>query len=446
QPPPAAKVLAVVALDGGVDVTALAETLRAGLAGHKEVCILFETTPEGLQRAERDHETVILVAGAGDPGRDAFVRQADRAVLISSCADPDLVPRRPSASEGLCDVIVAGPAPAAGQVARWHEATGCRRVYHAGHDPDGWPAALRPLVDRLAQRSVGLVLAGGGARALAHLGILYALEEAGVTVDRVAGASMGALIAAAFASGLSAAEVDRMVFDELVVGQPFRDWWPSRVSLAKGDRGVAMLRRCFGETVLEAMARELVIVSTDLYARAPVYHRRGPVVEALAASMSLPVLFPPRKDGRRVLVDGALTDNCPTSAFTVVPEGPVLEVQIGGASIGGHRTRLPSIGETLMRVMLMGSRPGNPTDQIPATVTVMPDTRGIGLLEFHQIDAAREAGLQAGRAAVTALLRAIGDRQPEDTVDIRSGDAAALDGATDTVMPDGVAPSQGRGF
>ena len=432
QPPPAPKLLAVVALDEGVDVTALAEALRAGLARYKTVCVLHETTPDGLQRAERDYERVLLVAGPEAHGRDAAIRQADRVVLVSSHAGPDLLPRGPSEPDGPCDVVVAGPAPDPGQVARWHEATGCRRVYHAGGDPDGWSAALRPLVDRLAQRSVALVLAGGGARALAHLGILYALEDAGVTVDRVAGASMGALIAAGFASGRSAAEVDRMVFDELVVGQPFRDWWPSRVSLAKGQRGVAMLNRCFGDSLLESMTRELVVVSTDLYARAPVYHRHGPVVDALAASMSLPVLFPPRKDGRRVLVDGALTDNSPTSAFTEVPEGPVLEVQIGGGTVGGHRTRLPSLGETLMRVMLMGSRPASSADSVPATVTVMPDTRGIGLLEFHQIDAAREAGLQAGRAAVTAFLRAAGDQQ-EGIVDVRSEQTVAPAGTTTLV-------------
>jgi predicted acylesterase/phospholipase RssA len=115
------------------------------------------------------------------------------------------------------------------------------------------------------------------------------------------------------------------------------------------------------------------------------------------------------------LVDGALTDNCPTRAFTDVPEGPVLAVQIGGASIGGHRTRLPSLGETLLRIMQIGNGSSALRPTVPATVTVMPDTRGIGLLEFHQIDDAREAGLQAGRAAVAALRRATelngGDRR-----------------------------------
>jgi predicted acylesterase/phospholipase RssA len=108
-------------------------------------------------------------------------------------------------------------------------------------------------------------------------------------------------------------------------------------------------------------------------------------------------------DGR-FLVDGALSDNCPIAPFTRVAEGPVVAVRTGSGSSGSHRERASSLGETLMRVMQMGDRPVS-HDAAPnmATITVTPDTRGIGLLEFHQIDAARDAGLRAGEAAVVAL-------------------------------------------
>jgi predicted acylesterase/phospholipase RssA len=120
--------------------------------------------------------------------------------------------------------------------------------------------------------------------------------------------------------------------------------------------------------------------------------------------MCLPVLFPPQLLDGRVLVDGALGDNCPIAAFTKVAEGPVVAVRIGNSSSGSHRERVPSLGETLMRVMQMGDRPvSDDAAADVATVTVTPDTRGIGLLEFHQIDAARDAGFRAGEAAVVAL-------------------------------------------
>jgi predicted acylesterase/phospholipase RssA len=165
-----------------------------------------------------------------------------------------------------------------------------------------------------------------------------------------------------------------------------------------------MLERCFGDTYLEEMERELVVVSTDLYEKSPVYHRRGRTAEVVGASICLPVLFPPQLLNGRVLVDGALSDNCPITAFTKVAEGPVVAVRIGNASSGSHRERVPSLGETLMRVMQMGDRRvSDDAAANMATITVTPDTRGVGLLEFHQINAARDAGLRAGEAAVVAL-------------------------------------------
>lgn len=238
---------------------------------------------------------------------------------------------------------------------------------------------------------------------MAHLGVLRALEAGGVTVDRVAGTSMGAFIAALYATGASAADVDDRVFEEFVRRNPFGDYRPSLTSLARGERGTAMLRRCFGDTRLEELERELVVVSTDLYERVPVYHHRGVTTEVVAASMSLPVLFAPRRLDGRVLVDGTLTDNCPTGPLCQLSEGPVVAVRLDSASLGASATRNPSLGETLMRIMQMGDRGDDLDGSQAATVTVTPDTRGVGLLEFHQIDRAREAGRQAGEAAVAVL-------------------------------------------
>jgi hypothetical protein len=89
--------------------------------------------------------------------------------------------------------------------------------------------------------------------------------------------------------------------------------------------------------------------------------------------------------------------------------------------------------------MVMANGSGAPSPHVPATVTVMPDTRGIGLLEFHQIDDAREAGLQAGRAAVAALRQAAANTGLGDTIDLQepaegpvAGDSVKLNAAAGT--------------
>lgn len=399
QPPPA-KVIAIAVLGPGGPSAELVATLLSTLQTHGRVAHLHDATPEALERAERDNRWVLLTSGPGGES-DRALRQADRAILVATDPEPPL--GAPLRIDVAIDVVLTGAAVTEHQICGWHEVTSCTRVYHAGRDPSRWAASLRPLSARLAGRSLALVLSGGGARALAHLGVLHALEGAGVEVDRVAGSSIGALIAAAYGTGASAAEVDQMVFDELVVGQPFGGFRISTRSLASGERKAAMLRRCFGDLRFESMAREVVVASTDLYAAQAVYHRRGPVAEAVAASMALPVLFPPQEIGGRLLVDGSLSDECPVRAFSETGEGPVLAVRI--APTVSPDSGIPSIGETLLRVVDIGNRHRQDSDGLSASLTVTPDTTGVGLFEFHQIDVAREAGRRAGLAAVEALTR-----------------------------------------
>lgn len=397
--PPEPRVIAVVGVDVE-SVDSIARTIEEQLkVTGLRVVKLSEVDPDGLQRAESDNDRVLLTAGSNSAWRDVCIRQADRVIFVSESPAPN----DPSSTNGLCDVVLVGVKPSQAQTIAWHDVTGCRRVYPLGSDSSSWAIRLSPLTARIAGTSVGLVLAGGGARSLAHLGVLQAFEEAGVVIDRVAGTSMGAFIASLYATGASADEVDARVFDEFVRRNPFSDYRPSATSLAAGERGKAMLRRCIGDVRLEELPRELVVVSTDLYERGAVYHRRGGAVEAVAASMCLPVLFPPQRLDGRVLVDGTLTDNCPVGPLLEVPEGPVVAIRIGSTSSRATGERIPSLGETLMRIMQMADRQTTDDPSRIATVTVTPDTRGVGLLEFHQIDRAREAGRRAGEAAVTAL-------------------------------------------
>lgn len=358
----------------------------------------------------------------GDP--DAMGRQADRLILVSDRSDPagaGSPGARSSAGGGSpagagppagpavpTDLVLATPAPSEQVIGRWHERLGCRRVYPIGTDPSAWAAALRPLAARLAGRSVALVLGGGGARGLAHLGVLHALEDAGVAVDRVAGTSSGAIVAAAYALLRSADAADELVFEEMVVAEPLAGWRPSRRGLMRGDRIARGIERSLGGHRLEALSRELVVVSTDLYRREPVYHRVGPLDEAVTASVAIPVLLPPRRVDGRLLVDGSLTDNVPAAAFGDLPEGPMLAVRIASPASELVPDRPPGFGELLFRVLQMSDRDSaaagapdavgvgrgrHPWDRLPR---VPPGRRGA------------RGGAARGGAAVEALRASVG--------------------------------------
>jgi predicted acylesterase/phospholipase RssA len=174
------------------------------------------------------------------------------------------------------------------------------------------------------------------------------------------------------------------------------------------------LVRVFGDSVMEGLPRQLHSVSTDLVTRQRQVHRRGTVVDAVMASARLPVLLAPIPDDEgRLLVDGGVLDNLPVDLLTERDEGPVVAVNISmggdGSRSGRPRTgrpRVPALGETLLRTMMIGSGGAITAARAQGAWVVTPPTRGVGLLEFHQLDRMIEAGRRAAR---TLLEEAGGD-------------------------------------
>jgi NTE family protein len=405
-------VVAVLGLHRGSGAADVAEVLRHGLARHLSVVSPGELSPEGLDRAEREHDRVLLVADgvdAGDPDaarawHDFCRRQADVVVLVARTGSPRpaLTADRP---ERQPELVLVGPTPAAAERAAWVEATDAWQLTVADHDP---ATTLRPLADRLAGRSLGLALAGGGARAFAHIGVLQELEASGIHVDRVVGVSIGSVVATLHAAGMDGAEVEDRIYAEFVRRNPFSDWRLPSHSLAKGQRVRAALVRHLGaDAVIEGFPRQLRTVSTDLVSRSRQVHRRGNAADAVTASVRLPVLFAPIPDDHgRLLIDGGVLDNLPTDLLVERDEGPVVAVNIsmgGSGSSGPARSgprRVPALGETLLRTMMISSGGAIEAARAQGAWVVTPPTMGVGLLEFHQLDEV----VRAGRLAARALL------------------------------------------
>ena len=407
-------VVAVVGMHPGSGVHEVAHLLGRRLSEHLVLAAPGVLDPEALDRAERDHDRVVLVADHATAGpdlawRDFCLRQADAVVLVARADAPLPAPLSPAPGRQP-DVVLLGAGSDAARRAAWVAATDAWQLTVVEGDP---ATALRPLADRLAGRSLGLTLAGGGARAFAHIGVLRELEDAGLHVDRVAGSSVGAIIAAVHASGRNGEEAEELCYAEFVRRRPFSDWTLPTHSLARGRRMREGLGRGFGDSVLEGLPRQLHVVSTDLVTRQRQVHRRGSVVDAVIASARLPVLLAPiPDDAGRLLVDGGVLDNLPVDLLTERDEGPVVAVNIsmggGSGSTSGRartgRPRVPALGETLLRTMMIGSGGAITAAREQGAWVVTPPTRGVGLLEFHQLDRM----IEAGRSAARALLEEAG--------------------------------------
>src|SRR5205823_3289106 len=192
-------------------------------------------------------------------------------------------------------------------------------------------AALEATARRLAGRSLGIVLSGGGARALAHLGVLEELRAAGLRFDRVAGVSLGSLVAAATAAGFTTEGVYEAFERGFVTNNPSNDFVLPAYSLIRGGKTRRLLFEAFGDRRIEELPLRFFCLSCDLIAREAVVHRSGPLVDAVYPSLAIPGVFPPvaTSDGR-LLVDGGVLDNLPVATMARKGEGPVIAVDVTG--------------------------------------------------------------------------------------------------------------------
>ncbi len=178
---------------------------------------------------------------------------------------------------------------------------------------------------------VGVALGGGFARAIAHLGVLRVLEEAGIRISAIAGVSAGAIVAAAYASGTRLDEIC-----DVASSMRFADvarWSISKMGLAKSRRMKAFLRKLLKVDRFEQMRIPLAVVATDLGSGAPrVFRDSGEVVDPIRASCAYPGLFEPVEIQGSRYVDGAIGIEVPALPLRSFNLNRVISVRLAGSS------------------------------------------------------------------------------------------------------------------
>ena len=158
-----------------------------------------------------------------------------------------------------------------------------------------------------------------------------------------------------------------------------------------------MFDRLFGELTIEELARPLFTVSADLLSSRLVVHRRGSLIEAVGASMSIPGLAPPLSRSGRLLVDGGVLNNLPVDAMADTDEGPIVAIDVVRRLEASEEVEppLPSIMETLSRATVLGSVERAERNRDLALLVVTPDVQDVPLRDFGALDRAIEAGRSA---------------------------------------------------
>ena len=387
-----------------------------------------------LNRQEAAHDIVVYVT---DPTMSSSwtqrcLRQADRVLVVGwaqgapSAGEIELnLSKTRSDSAARTDLAIVHPSgtSAPSGTSRWLAGRDIA-IHH--HVRDGSSEDFQRLARSVLGRAVSLVLSGGGARGLAHIGVLQALEEARVPVDFVGGASFGALIAAAVARGDDSGTIRASTQTLLIDRRRPLDVTAPATALTGGRRIVSVLKEGFGETLIEDLWHRFFCVSSNLSKARVRVHTTGLVWEALRASVSIPGLFPPVNSGDGdVLVDGAVMNNLPVDVMKSLTDGgPVMAVNLradfplraqdlpshgmlSGWKVFRRRLNpladaleLPGIIDVLLRATEVGSVLSSKTMEQRADVVFHPPVDDFGLLDFSSVDRLIGAGY---RQAVDVL-------------------------------------------
>ncbi|MDD4211244.1 MAG: patatin-like phospholipase family protein [Clostridia bacterium] len=170
---------------------------------------------------------------------------------------------------------------------------------------------------KLSQKTLALALGGGSALGFAHIGFLQVLEEKGIKVNAIAGTSMGSLIGAFYAFGYSGKELEEIALEKFHIGQFITDINPLtfiRRGFISGKRLAIAFNKFLENKNIEDLQMPYVAIAADMM-RGEIYKfSKGPVSEAIRASISIPGVFTPIKKDDMLLIDGGVIDNVPSDA------------------------------------------------------------------------------------------------------------------------------------
>lgn len=261
----------------------------------------------------------------------------------------------------------------------------------------------------LSTRKIGLALGSGGARGGAHLGVLQALSELGIRPHCIAGTSIGALVGA-FAAANRADRLfdlaDRFA-DWRELGRFFFEVSPALDGLYDGKRVMRELSALLGVDAFEALPVPFAAVATDLLTGREAVFTAGPLVRAIRASIAIPGVFRPVRDGSRLLVDGGLSNPVPVSACRALGADFVIAVDIAqlpaNPDTPASPPLTPPLADILVRtIRLFEARVAADRLALDAPdVLVTPPVAHLFTHDFHHL---RDI-IPLGRAAALDALR-----------------------------------------
>ncbi len=379
-----------------------------------------ELTP-WTQRCLHQADLVVILARAGSDPRPGRIEEA-----LAELSQPEALPR--------VDLVLLHdqPPPYRGTGA-WLAPRQVTRHYHMRLESE----ADRLRAGRLLTGTdLSLVLGGGGARGLGHIGVFRACQEIGLAIDRVVGVSLGSVIAGLIAQGLDWQEVAASMRRHAVDSGPLTNFTFPAISIDTGRRYFRQLDAMFGETQIEDLPINYFCVSCSLSRARVLVHRTGGLAKWVGASSSVPGIAPPLVEAGELIADGGVLNNLPIDlvradgagrvvAVDVSPEVDLLmpstyfgrpgalEILLGWlrsrlGRAGAEASKYPSIISILFRASILSSIPAAEALRKNADLVI-----DLPLGDFKFFDWGRIAEIiEIGRAEAMEKLAGFADPSP----------------------------------
>jgi NTE family protein len=441
---PRPKTFAIVPLQPGLEAAPVAHRLAGALTemGSRAAVLdvaASDQSAEWFNSFEAAHDVVFYRGDLPDsPWTYQCLRQADRIFLLGRADQP--LPQSPldlpafkERASGLPELLLLHPQGGRANLPEHFSLrSGLFESHH--HVRAGNNADIRRLARFIAGRAVGIVLAGGGARGFAHIGIIKALKEAGVPFDHVGGTSMGAILAAGMAMEWDVPELTERMREVFVRHNPLSDFTLPLIALVRGKKASVALRKHFGDMRIEELPIPFFCVSSDLTTGRIHEHRAGVLWRALRATVALPGILPPVTYHGHLLVDGGVMNNLPVDVMRehAMGSGPIIACDVTGELdlqarddrygerpwwwLLGQRMRgSPSIISILMRSGTVGSEAQRRVVREQADYLIEPPMPDIGLRDWKKFDQAIQEGYDVAWASIEkngAPLTTIGAEGP----------------------------------
>jgi NTE family protein len=250
---------------------------------------------------------------------------------------------------------------------------------------------------------VGLALGSGGARGFAHLGVLKALEEHQIPIDYIAGSSMGGLVASFYGIGQN---IEQLIKLSLAFKRKFyMDFTVPKMGFISGNRVKEFIRLFTHGKNLEDLRLPVAVIATDLIKGEEVVFTKGPISDAVRASISIPGIFVPVKMDGKILVDGGVIDRVPVSIVKKMGADIIIGVDV---TFSKKEAEITNIYDVIMQSIDILHMEAISNRRLDSDILIQPDVSQYSSRAFTNTEEIIKIGEEETYKKIPEIIRAIG--------------------------------------